>query len=156
MALISPPNKMRQMALMLSGSFFFTVGAITYVLFNTLKNREQISLSQASSHPLVLPLAGAAIAAAIASFVIAKIISPKALTLNEELKEQALGVSQEQKARDQKRFQAHIVAMSLSEAPAVFGFIVGTVTGSFEILIPFVAASVFLMAAHMTRLSSWK
>lgn len=150
-------QKLRQTAVMLSGSFFFLVGMLAFTLNNMITQREtKVALDEATKHPLALPLMGAALLTAILSFVMKKVLTPKAShmdTLRERMSGAQGGADPQRASRF---FAAHIVAYALSEAVGILGFVLGMSAGNFEIAVPFFAVSLLLFAVHFPRAESWK
>jgi hypothetical protein len=149
-------DKMRQTAVMLSGSFFFLVGMLAFALNNMVAAREtKVPLEEAMRHPLALPLAGAALLTAVLSFVMKKVLTPKSSHMD-TLRERISGNNAVDPQRASRFFAAHIVAYALAETPAIFGFVLGMSSGSLEVALPFFAVSLVLFALHFPRSESWR
>ncbi len=150
-----PADKIRQTALMLSGSFFFLVVMLALSLHNIVKGREpRVSLEEAMRHPLALPLAGIAVLVAVLSFVVKKTLTPPSSS-TDLLRAQMQGEAADP-ARVARFFAAHIVSYALSESAGIFGFVLGISTGNFEVALPFFALSVILFAIHWPKTDAWK
>lgn len=147
---------MGQMAVMLSGSFFFLVTMLAFTLNNIVKAKEaKVPVEEALKHPLAVPLIGAALLTAVLSFVMKGVLTPKVdstQALRERMGEQGMP----DQARLGRYLAAHIVSYALSETPAIFGFVLGMSAGSFEVALPFFAVSLLLFAIHWPRTQSWK
>ncbi len=153
----SKADQMRQKAVMLSGSFFFMVGAFAFMVFSSTQAKiEKVPLDVALQNQLTLPLAVAAVMIAALSFLVKKMIAPPVgrSDLMQARMDEAAGKEPDMK-RLQKHFASHIAAYAVSEAPAVFGFIVGQATSNFEVAIPFFLLSLLLFAIHFPR-GDWK
>lgn len=148
---------MGQVAMMLSGSFFFTVAMLAYTLNNMVRAREvKVPLEEAMKNPLVAPLAFAAVVMAVLSFVIKKVLSPKPDPSQALRARMANAESEADPARLSRFFTAHLVSYALSEGVAILGFVLGMNTGSMELALPFFAAGLILFAIHWPRPNSWK
>ncbi len=127
---------------MLSGSFFFTVGILAYLLFQSTSARiEKVRLDTALGNPFVIPFAIIAISAAVASFFVSKLLVRGTELLPDQ-------------ERRQKRFTSFIISMAMAEMPAVLGFIVGNSSESFEIALPLFALSFVVMVFHWIKIQS--
>lgn len=148
-------DKMRQTAVMLSGSFFFLVGMLAFTLNNMMMAREvKVPVEEAMKHPLALPLIAVAVVTAILSFVMKNVLTPKSSHMD-TLRERMSGQGGMDPQRASRFFAAHIVAYALSESVAIFGFVLGMSAGNFEIAVPFFAVSLLLFAVHFPR-GDWK
>ena len=152
---MQPKDKMRQTAVMLSGSFFFLVTMLAFTLNNIVKaNETKVPLDEALKHPLAAPLIGVAILTSVLSFVVKGILTPK-VDSTQALRERMGEQGQPDPQRLSRYLAAHIVSYALSETPAIFGFVLGLNAGSFEIALPFFAVSLLLFAVHWPRTDSW-
>jgi len=142
---ISPPNKLRQAATMLSGSFFFTTGLLAYMVFQSASAVVQKTTVENAlrDHPFVIPVAVIAILTVIASFFVGKVLFRGGELLPDHVKRQ-------------KRFTAFIISMAMAEATGIYGFVIGLNTKSFELALPFFAVSFAVMAFHWLKIQDIK
>gem|GEM_PF-5244961 len=141
---------MRQIALMMSGSFFFTTAFMAYHLFQTVNRLiEKTSVDAALKNNFVAPIAAVSAAMLVASFIVPKFFVQKERSAQDLLR----GPDPEwEKGRSGKRFTAFIVSLALCESAAIFGFMIGLTVNSFEIACPFFVVAAVVMAIHLAKI----